>query len=158
MSSSNPYRDGDIAASFLPPGADADASPRSSLDSTSTTSLILERIGTTPRRSRYDDPDDAARGGYDDPVDLEAGPKKDEKQLMEKKMRRIVYIVAFALIGAWVVALIVYLSKEAYKYQANTDDMETPNVGRTISMEQIQSGLWRPRKKGIQWIEGEQDL
>jgi dipeptidyl aminopeptidase len=142
-----PYRDDDeVAASFNPPH-----SARSSIDSTSTTSLILERIGK-PIPPRYDDPEKRAEFDDDDDDDLEAAPRIAGEG-NTKGMRKIVYIVGGILIGSWLLALAVYLSREAYRSSAEP----VTTTGKTISMEQVMSGQWRARRKGIQWIAGERD-
>jgi dipeptidyl aminopeptidase len=145
-----PYRDDDeVAASFNPPH-----SARSSMDSTSTTSLILERIGK-PIPPRYDDPEKRAEfdDDDDDDDDLEAASRIAGAGGDNKGIRKIVYIVGGILIGSWLLALVVYLSREAYRSSA--DPVTT--TGKTITMEQVMGGEWRARRKGIEWIAGERD-
>jgi dipeptidyl aminopeptidase len=168
MSSSAPYRDDTLNASFSPP-TDEDDTRRSSIDSTSTTSLILERIHPDGREpKRYDDPD-APRdkeGDFSDDdddeedLDLESGATAPHLRPMENKVRRAVYIIGGVLVGGWLLALIVYLSREAYRFQTSPHDpaaTASAKAGKSITLDQVQSGTWRARKKGIQWIDGERD-
>ncbi|CCX08607.1 Similar to Probable dipeptidyl-aminopeptidase B; acc. no. D5GM60, partial [Pyronema omphalodes CBS 100304] len=154
MSSSKPqqpYRDDDhdadeVNAAFATP-------TRRSIDSTSTTSLILERIH--PDGQHYDDPDalNEKHGAYpesdDEDLDIESGAP--HMKPMENKVKRYVYIIAGVLVGGWLLALLVYLGREAY------NPGKAAAVNNPITIEQIHTGMWRPRKKGIQWISGESD-
>lgn len=160
MSSSkpDPYRDDedDLAASF---------SPRTSTSSTSTTSLILDRINPGGQGAReplfrnkeassLDDDDDV------DLSDLERAGGAPAAKAAEKSMRRIAYIMGALLVGSWLLALGVYLSREAYRFQAaphNPDATALAKPGKSITLEQVQSGVWRPRRRGIAWIAGERD-
>ncbi|KAA8908662.1 putative dipeptidyl-aminopeptidase B [Sphaerosporella brunnea] len=157
-----PYQDhnDDLAASFNPPND----STRSSIDTTSTTSLILERINhPSALPPRYDDPDEKHDGviSDDDDEDLEAGHRKHPNASDNRKeMRKIAYIVGGTLIGSWLIALVIYLSHQAYKYQAAPHDPAATSLikpGKTITMDQVQGGQWRARRKGIEWIGGEKD-
>jgi len=165
MSVPEPYRDRDdeVSASFSPPDT-----TRGSIDSTSTTSLILERINTQHKTPRYDDPDKPegvfSEDDDDDDDDLERGNGRlggvgGTKNPMEKKMTRAVYIVGGLLVAGWLLALVVYLSREAYRYQSSPHDpgATVMKPGKSITMEQVQSGIWRARRKGIRWINGEKD-
>ena len=182
MSNPTPYRDDELNASFSPPPDDGE-SRRSSIDSTSTTSLILERIHPDGRqRVRYDDPDaprdkeadfsdddddnddddddDRDRDNDDDALDIESGTTQERLRPMESKVRRAVYIIAGALIGGWLVALAVYLSREAYRFHATPHDPSATHgakAGKSVTMDQVFSGAWRPRTQAIQWIAGERD-
>lgn len=175
MSNPTPYRDDELNASFSPPPDDDAESRRSSVDSTSTTSLILERIHPDGRQHvRYDDPDaprdkeadfsddddDDDRDNDDDALDIESGTTKERLRPMESRVRRAVYIIAGALVGGWLVALAVYLSREAYRFHATPHDPSATHgskAGKSVTMDQVFSGAWRPRKKGIQWIAGKRD-
>jgi len=144
------YRDHDdeVSASFSPPDP-----TRDSFDSTSTTSLILERINP-----RYDDPyKPEGELSDDDDDDLERGSGRlggavGTKHPMEKKVTRAVYIVGGLLVGGWLLALVLYLSREAYRYQPSPHE-----PGKSITMDQVQSGMWRARRMGITWVDGEKD-
>lgn len=172
-----PYRDDELNASFSPPPDDAE-SRRSSVDTTSTTSLILERIHPDGRqRARYDDPDAprgkegdysddddddaaAAAADDDDDLDIESGAMPKHLRPMESRVRRAVYIIAGALVGGWLLALVVYLSREAYRFRTTPHDPSATHgakAGKSITMDQVFDGTWRAQKKGIQWIGGEKD-
>lgn len=173
MSGLSKYRDREVDDSFSPPGED-DNSGRNSVDSTSTTSLILERIHPDGREnSPYNGPQaekdndgGLSDGGYD--PDVEKSPTPHLRP-MEKKARRAVYIVGGLLVGCWLLALAVYLSREAYRtpqldgvstgQHLNNISPSKPitSKGKPITLEQIQAGSWSPVKQNIVWIDGEQD-
>ena len=148
-------------------------SARSSLDSTSTTSLILERVNQTDRPSSnqpYDDPasketfSDDASDDYD--PDVEAGKlrKKRTQSSGEKKIRRWVIIIGAVLIGTWAAAFVYYISTESYRDKelpaadvAPTVESAPVDTGKKVTLDQIMGGVWRPNLKPVKWVEGEKD-
>lgn len=154
-----PYRDVDHDAS--PPADGIPASARSSMESTSTTSLILERI-------HHEDPDDsdgddmaygaAGRASRERDVekDIETGRATYPKP-MEQKVRRAMYIIGVLMVGGWFLALAIYVSREYYRTSDVPHDpaaTSTPKAGKTITLDQVIGGNWRSRTHGIQWIDG----
>lgn len=155
-SSPNPYRDDEdhtLSASF---------SPRSSIDSTSTTSLILDRInptGSGAREPLFGNKEGAFPAPDEDDDDLERAAAPPSKPA-EASVRRITYIVGGLLVGAWVIALVVYLSREAYRFKPAPHDPDATALaspGKSMTLDQVQSGVWRPRRRGIEWISGDRD-
>ena len=140
---------------------DEDDRPRESTESTSTTSLILERINnaehTTPRIP-YDD-QDHDHFNYDDGDDVEASREKTPiSKPAETKVKRIVYIIGAILVGSWFVALIVYLSSE-YNAIHETPKPSAP-LGKELTLSQVLHGQWRATHHNIEWIadpEGKRD-
>jgi dipeptidyl aminopeptidase len=171
MTSPTPYHDNDLEASFSPPSERGrDNFPgRSSLDSVSTTSLVLERIHPSGRDNiLYDDPEAAVADKEnllsDDEDDYSPDIERGRDALlkpMEKKMRRAVYIVAGVLIGGWVLALIVYLSKESIRLRDAPHEAGAAKPGMAtepLTMDQVHGGTWLASKRGIQWIsDGQKD-
>ncbi|KAL7274931.1 hypothetical protein RUND412_002153 [Rhizina undulata] len=146
-SSKTPYRDDD----------DKVESARSSIESTSTTSLILERINPSERErdNEYDedDDDDDVQGekGAED-FDLEDGRRPLLKPA-EKKIRKAIYIIGGLLVGGWLLALAVYMSKEFYSIPDASDSV-VEKSGKKITLDQVMGGSWRSTKHDIQWIGG----
>lgn len=150
----------------------ADDSRRQSIDSTSTTSLILERINpdredgenaSLPRRERppYDDPNHrGGDGDDDDDDDLEAGISNEKMQPTQtaNSVKKMVYIIGSLLVGAWVLALIVYLASE-YNHPhdpASPQESGSPghDSGKLLKLGQIMGGEWRPYRHDIEWVSG----
>jgi len=152
-----PYRDTDGTAPQT--RNDASDSNRSSMDSTSTTSLILERLN---REDLDDGPDGyessgrAQREKLDEDDDLEIGRAAPLKP-MERKVRRAMYLLAFLMIGGWLLALTVYLSREHFGRPDAAHDpsaTSTQKAGKKITLNQVMQGTWRSRTQRIQWIDG----
>jgi len=152
-----PYRDTDGTAAQT--RNDASDSNRSSMDSTSTTSLILERLN---REDPDNDPDEyessgrAQREKRDEDDDLEMGRAAPLKP-MERKVRRAMYLLAFLMVGGWFLALIVYVSQEHFgRLDAAHDPSatSTQKAGKKITLNQVMHGTWRSRTHTIQWIDG----
>ncbi|KAI5804934.1 putative dipeptidyl-aminopeptidase B [Geopyxis carbonaria] len=162
MSSQSPYHD-EVGDSFSPPG---DESTRSSIESTSTTSLILERIHPGERVNiPYDDPEarnkeaESSDDEDDYDADVELGRMQKLKP-MEKKVRRAVYIIGALLIGGWLLSLVVYLSRESYRVQDIPHDPSataTVKAGKKLLLDHVMSGQFRATKRSVQWLDGEQD-
>lgn len=149
-------------------------SSRDSIESTSTTSLILERINqnaarngnTSQHKTTYDgdlpmhdgDGDDHE---HDDDDDLEAGGS-GEKLLPKPtgpNVKKMVYIVGSLLVGAWVLALSVYLVSEYNQTHHTADAGQASNApshknGKLVKLDDIMSGEWRPYRHSIEWVSG----
>lgn len=152
MYNPTPYRDTEDHASRHEGGSQH--SPRSSIDSTSTTSLILERLN----RDNSDDIDyDPSvpnhRGKESEGMDLESG--MPHLKPVEKKVRRAVYIVGILMVGAWLLALVIYISREHYRLiETPYDPAATAKAGKKITLDQVMGGSWRSSKHEIKWIDG----
>lgn len=139
------------------------SSRRESIESTSTTSLILERINQTAtdnenapsRRERapYDDPDRRPTHDDDDEDDLEAGLGKVQSRQGGINVKKMVYIIGSLLVGAWVLALIVYLASE-YNLHDLKVAPQKHSIGKFIKLDQIMNGEWRPYRHEIEWVSG----
>lgn len=144
-----PYRDTEGHASRE---TGINDSPRSSMDSTSTTSLILERL------NRDGDDDSGApdhREKEDGGVDLEA--RNLHLRPAEKKVKRAIYILGVVMVGSWLLALVIYVSREHYRFTETPHDpaaTATTKAGRTITLDQVMGGSWRSSRREIQWIDG----
>ena len=148
----------------------------------STTSLVFDRIGervaakgsekqtmVTPKF-----PPRGERAYADDEhtqIHLEEEEEKDydmedgafltngaTNKSVDKKLRRLIWIIGGVFIGAWVLALFIFLGKQAYKHSSESphDPQATSSrgSGKKVTMDQVMGGQWRATKHSISWIEG----
>ncbi|KAF8467754.1 putative dipeptidyl-aminopeptidase B [Kalaharituber pfeilii] len=136
-----------------------------SIESTSTTSLILERINNADaepatKREPYDDPDHHGdhHDANDDDEDLEAGRigEKPVAKPVGNNVKKMVYIIGALLVGGWCLALIVYLASEynAHDTAPTAEPSDTANLGKLLRLGSIMGGEWRPYKHDIEWVAG----
>ncbi|KAH8145102.1 uncharacterized protein LAJ45_10882 [Morchella importuna] len=130
-----PYRDVEGQPSRVL--GEASDSPRSSIDSTSTTSLILERINRDGDDTDYNPAAPIHREKHGDD-DLEGG--KTRLKPAERRVRRAVYILGAVMVGAWALALVVYIARDHYKWADNPDSTLPSNLGKTITLDQVMGG------------------
>jgi dipeptidyl aminopeptidase B len=154
-----------------------------SISSASTTSLVFERIdqlvhlkidGTKSQLGGQHPPESDSRLYADDvegsihrrslgdddndDFDHETGPFIRSTKAADKKFRRLIWLIAAIFIGTWAVAFFVYIgrqaSRQATEYSNELSGTHFRGNGKKITMEQVQSGQWRPQKDEISWIEG----
>lgn len=123
--------------------------------SNSTTSLVLERLNPGTSAHRKDRRDEQYEEAYD-LDDVENGLYTEKiDQPMEKRVRRVVWIIGGALIGCWLLALAVYSAREYSRKGApdhDPDAEKTLRAGKKITMDQVMGGEWSVNHKGIAWI------
>ena len=155
-----------------------------SVSEASTTSLVFERIGeraeadgsllnghnkmVTPKYSPRGDSIPYAYNSRSE-ISLEEEEKEDDLETgpfinngggrdVDKRFRRLIWIVAGVFIGAWVVALVLFLWSQSYKHSSATphDPAATASrgSGKKITLDQVMNGQWRASKQSISWIEG----
>ncbi|TGO57540.1 hypothetical protein BCON_0064g00070 [Botryotinia convoluta] len=77
---------------------------------------------------------------------------------VDKKLRRLIWIIGGVFIGAWVLALFIFLGKQAYKHSSESphDPQATSSrgSGKKVTMDQVMGGQWRATRHSISWIEG----
>ncbi|TAQ84415.1 hypothetical protein B7494_g7248 [Chlorociboria aeruginascens] len=77
---------------------------------------------------------------------------------VDKKLRRLIWIIGGIFIGAWVLALFIFLSSQAYRHSSESphDPAATASRGngKKITLGQIQAGTFRARQHTISWIDG----
>nr|QFF92563.1 prolyl oligopeptidase-like protein isoform 3 [Botrytis fabae] len=77
---------------------------------------------------------------------------------VDKKLRRLIWIIGGVFIGAWVLALFIFFGKQAYKHSSESphDPQATSSrgSGKKVTMDQVMGGQWRATKHSISWIEG----
>ncbi|KAF8849715.1 putative dipeptidyl-aminopeptidase B [Acephala macrosclerotiorum] len=151
-----------------------------SASSASTTSLVFERIGervesmngngkkmVTPKfpprgdSLPYADDENAHLEDEEkDDYDLESGPflQKASDKTVDKKFRRLIWIVGGVFIGAWILAAVLYLGHKSYQHPSDTPHDPTATSvrgsGKKVTLDEVMGGQWRATKHGISWIEG----
>ncbi|KAG9245422.1 putative dipeptidyl-aminopeptidase B [Calycina marina] len=149
-----------------------------SVSSASTISLVFDRIGERLEakkatkfsgqrlNSPYEDDSNGSRSHDEDDDkenDLESGPflkspGGDDNKTMDMNFRRLMWITGSVFMGAWVLALVVFLGSQSYRHASVIphDPAATASRGngRQITLEQVMSGKWRPQHESISWING----
>jgi dipeptidyl aminopeptidase len=157
-----------------------------SISTASTTSLVFERIGERVAASdekpvnghgKMDTPKFPPRGdslAYADDAhaqssledeekdyyDLETGPflSNCTDRAVDKQFRRLSSIVGGLFIGAWVLALVIFLWSQTYRHSSETphDPAATASRGngKKVTLDQVMGGQWRAKRHDISWIEG----
>ncbi|KAF5870785.1 putative dipeptidyl aminopeptidase protein [Botrytis fragariae] len=148
----------------------------------STTSLVFDRIGERvaangsekptmvtpkfpPRREMAYADDEHTQIHLDEEeekdYDMEDGAfltNGATNKSVDKKLRRLIWIIGGVFIGAWVLALFIFLGKQAYKHSSESphDPQATSSrgSGKKVTMDQVMGGQWRAMKHSISWIEG----
>lgn len=144
---------------------------RKSTDSTSsasTTSLIFERIGErvdgeASREKRKSKSRDASayaddENDQDHDYDAESGPFMKSDKAVEKKFRRLIWAIAVIFVGAWVMALVLFLGKQSYKHSStkphDAEATASRGNGKKVTLDQVMRGEWWASKHSISWIQG----
>jgi dipeptidyl aminopeptidase len=156
-----------------------------SISSVSTTSLVFERIGeraggeekslngngkkmVTPKFPPHgesmpyadDENDHLEDEEKDEDYDLESGPflQTATNASVDKKFRRLIWIVGGIFIGAWLLAAVLYLGHKSYQHPSDTphDPAATAvrGSGKKVTLDEVMGGQWRATKHGISWIQG----
>ncbi|KAN0098665.1 putative dipeptidyl-aminopeptidase B [Hyaloscypha variabilis] len=95
-----------------------------------------------------------------DDYDVENGPymKNASEKSVDKSFRRLMFVLGGIFIGAWVVALVIFLGKQAYRHPSETphDPAATSSKGngKEVTLDQVMGGQWRATHHDISWIEG----
>jgi dipeptidyl aminopeptidase len=97
-----------------------------------------------------------------DDYDLESGPFLESNtpsgKDVDKSFRRLIWIVGGVFIGAWLLALVLFLGTQAYRHSSETPHDPTATAsrgnGKKVTLDQVMIGAWRARKQSISWIEG----
>ncbi|KAH6670771.1 putative dipeptidyl-aminopeptidase B [Halenospora varia] len=92
--------------------------------------------------------------------DLETGAfiNKGSGPTVDRKFRRLIWIVGGVFIGAWVLALVLFLARQSYRHSSGVPHDPTATAsqghGKKITLDQVMGGAWRASKHDISWIEG----
>jgi dipeptidyl aminopeptidase len=174
------------AARLLPDEQEEqDRTSNETLSEASTTSLVFERIGKrvvaagekslnghgevgTPKHYTrrqpipYEDEGNVDDEHEDIPLeDEESGPFLNGDvagKSVDKRFRRLIFIVGGVFVGAWLVALGLFLFSQSYLHSSAIplDPAATASRGngKKITLDQVLHQEWQPRKQSISWIEG----
>lgn len=142
-----------------------------SLSSVSTTSLVFDRLHEemekapgmrkTAHGSRAPGQDklEGVAGDRDSidetgpflgPSDAPVGRKR-----MDRGLRRALIIAGGIIVGAWLVAFVLFLASGSYKHTSDANhnpEADTRGSGKAITMDQIHQGFWAPKSQSISWI------
>ncbi|KAH9909265.1 dipeptidyl peptidase IV N-terminal region-domain-containing protein [Xylariomycetidae sp. FL2044] len=141
------------------------ASPRpsrDSLSSISTTSLVFERLGEREKlnghASDFDD-EDPLRDGSDDERNAFLASRASQRTVgMDRKLKRILLILAGLFVAAWAVGLFTYVTSKSYQHSSQKEHDPTATSsrgsGKTVTLDQVMQGYWRPQSHEISWIAG----
>lgn len=140
--------------------------PRNSLDSltpSSSTSIALEYLNgndntvgnghnKAPSRTKnLDDPGDE----YDEEDGFYRPPMRHPN---ENRIRRIIWSLGGLCLGGWLLALVLFLSRQTYKPAStrpfNPAATASHGSGKAITLDEFLTGAWRPRSAQISWIAG----
>jgi dipeptidyl aminopeptidase len=133
--------------------------------SISTTSLVLEHIhdGTTNGASytkmqeKYRDNDNEHTERSREQFDVETGHLQGLKPV-DKKARRLLWIVGVICVVGWALALASFLVKGTYKHASTRPHdplaSSTKGSGRKVSLDSVLSGQWWANRQSVSWIAG----
>jgi dipeptidyl aminopeptidase len=133
---------------------------RSSLDSISTTSAILEQLNGIPTEKYTDGHDEHSEStlGKQEDFDVEDGGKYYMNKGVDKKYKRLLWIVGFVCLAGWTLAAFLFIAKGSYKHASTKphDPAATASrgSGKKVTLDQVLTGQWRARRHAISWIAG----
>lgn len=130
---------------------------RRSTSTVSTTSLVLEHI--TGNNSSLKAKEALYGSQRAQQFDVEDGPPwHSVTRPVDKKARKILWIVVGVAALGWVAALFLFIGTGAHKPLSSKPHdphaTSTPGNGHKVTLEQILSGQWWPKSHAISWIGG----
>jgi len=140
-----------------------------SITSASTTSLVLERLngsteanGNDPLKQQHRQgslPNGHDLNDKEDDYDIEGGTyHPGAGKPIDKRFRRIIWMLVALCLGGWILALFLFLSRQTYKHSSAIphDPAATASrgSGEKVTLDQVLSGQWRPKSHEISWIAG----
>jgi dipeptidyl aminopeptidase B len=154
-----------------------------SISSASTTSLVFDRIDDQvhdgnsktngqikadipPRSSSLPYTDDAnhrpippsLEDEHSDEVDLETGPFIHTTKAPDKQFRRLMWVLATVLIGAWGLAFFIFIGRQAFRQASGfSNEPLGPGFkgnGKKVTLDEVMGGHWRAQRHEISWIQG----
>ncbi|KAF2750594.1 putative dipeptidyl-aminopeptidase B [Sporormia fimetaria CBS 119925] len=138
-----------------------------SISSISTTSLVLEHINEsaanrTSRRDldekyRDEDSEGFRLDAHEESLDIEDG-RFAVVQPVDKKARRLLWIVGIICVAGWGLALTFFLVGGSFKPASSRphDPLApvTKGSGKKVTLDSVLGGSWRPYKQDVTWIAG----
>lgn len=130
---------------------------RRSTSTVSTTSLVLEHI--TGNNSSLNAKEALYGSQRAQQFDVEDGPPwHSVTRPVDKKARKILWIVVGVAALGWVAALFLFIGTGAHKPLSSKPHdphaTSTPGNDHKVTLEQILSGQWWPKSHAISWIGG----
>ena len=141
------------------------ANPRDSFDSltsSSDNSIALERLNGDGTAIGNGHPKAPPRtktlGDSGDFFDEEDGLYRPPPRLSQRRDRRIIWSLGGLCIGGWLLALLLFLSRQTYKHAStkpfNPAATVTPGSGKAMTLDEFLTGAWQPIRAQISWIAG----
>jgi len=160
MPKGEPYYDEEsqpLAKEELDHLRDSEDYSRQSASTASTTSLILEHL--THDNSALEAKEALYNVPKPEQFDVEDGPPwHSELRPVDRKARRILWIVCTIAALGWIAALFLFIGSGVHKPRSSRphDPHATSTVGNghKVTLEQVLEGQWYPRSHAISWIEG----
>lgn len=155
----------------MKPLAQDNATPdrsHSSLDSVtsvSTTSIALERLNQSgeaqgDRHDRLLSEANEFHGKHEDYDEEVTFLHEGHPKPVEKKARRILWALGGLCLGGWLLALMLFLTRQSYRHASEIphDPAATASrgSGKPVTLDQVLQGMWHPRNHEISWIQGAQ--
>ncbi|CAJ2501400.1 Uu.00g042530.m01.CDS01 [Anthostomella pinea] len=134
-----------------------------SLSSVSTTSLVFERLGEREKPngnlSDFNNEDPLKDGSDDDERGAFLASAASQRRVgMDRKLKRIILILAGVFVAVWLVGLVTYVSSKSYQHASEKEhDPAATNSrghGKKLTIDQVMAGYWRAESHEISWIEG----
>lgn len=135
-----------------------------SVTSVSTTSIALERLGNNSGLGIENDKLEESsqtsnfKNVEDDYDEEETFIHKVRMRPVEKRAQRILWLLGGLCLGGWLLALILFISRESYKHPSNAPHDPTATKsrgsGKSVTLDQVLAGRWRAKQHGISWIQG----
>ena len=145
-----------------------ETTPRDSLSSVSTTSLVLEQLNAQrglPQANGHHEGKRKAEPHFVDEEDIFHSEELDTRAYypprpIDKKARRLLWIIGMLCFVGWLLAAILFAVKGNYKHASATPHNPQATVsrgsGKTITLDQVLGGSWRAKRHTISWIAGPQ--
>ncbi|KAI9677917.1 MAG: hypothetical protein M1829_002414 [Trizodia sp. TS-e1964] len=134
-----------------------------SITSASTTSLVLDQLNCSSGLNGFKPPpriDSLPEiGQYYDKDPEEAEDDEYTRTTPRSRIfRKFLLITGILLLGAWLLAFVIYASRKALNSSLAAPILPTASQSsvtkKAITLDQVMQGAWYPRKKSISWIEG----
>ncbi|KAF2459742.1 putative dipeptidyl-aminopeptidase B [Lineolata rhizophorae] len=77
---------------------------------------------------------------------------------VDKKARRYFWMLGTVCVVGWLLALIMFLSRDAYRHPStqphDPQATQSRGSGKKVTLDQVMSGAWSPRRHHLSWIAG----
>jgi dipeptidyl aminopeptidase len=157
MSSQAKYHDEETEPLTAAASRDAPRKSTDSLTSVSTTSVVFEQLGGEAAAGSGD-ADGTGRAATDGGAlskadfDIEDTAYTPPSKSSRKRRRRLCWIVCAAVVGAWLIALAVFLLQP--RGVLRRASAGGSRGGKRITLNQVLGGAFRERRHAISWIDG----